>query len=348
VGCWGFVSPPHKLRLMDGKTMDTNTVVERRKRRLPTKGYKRAIATLEVNRFIGWGYIKDLLAQVPGILEEQEQQWRKQLEKVGAKEFDGFRIVKAKKYKKIFGGQYKEIHADERTILEHKAFIVTLFKTGGRVSELIGLPSEDGWDTEPLRVDQIDFTTDKKWISVNLMRVNKRYKKTKREMIDKYTARPPPSQVLDWKPSKKRPGMFYKKGWETARKDVFRSYKFPSKEPMNDILIDWCKTISAEYGAGASDEWLFAQPYHYWYTFLRKLDIMKQKYGPPVLWTSIYHHWFRAQRASQLKQDYGLTIDEIGEWGKWESLEVVRAYVGTEQVTEDKMLKKAEEWEEIV
>ena len=327
--------------------MDTNTVVERKKRKPTIKKYRRATATQEVNRFIGWEYIKDLLAQVPGILGEQEQLWRKQLEKVGAREFDGFRIVKAKKYKKIFGGQYKEIHADERTILEHKAFIVILLKTGARISELIGLPSEDGWDTEPLRAGQIDFTTDKKWIFINLMRVNKRYKKTKREMVYKYTTQPPPSQVLYWKPSKKRPGVFYKKGWETTRKDVFRSYKFPRKEHLNNILIDWCKTISAEYVSGVTDEWLFAQPYHYWYNFLRKLDIMQQKYGPPVLWKHIYPHWFRAQRASQLKQDYSLPIEDIGKWGKWESLDVVRQYIGTEKTTEDKMLEKAEEWEEI-
>jgi len=310
------------------------------------KKYVRAIATDDVKRFIGWPYIQDLLDQVPGIIKEQERLWRAQLEDV--REFDGFHLVKTKNYKKIFGGQYREIHADFRTILEHKAFMVTLLKMGGRISEVIGLPSKvDGeWLTEPLNVGNIEYKNDD-YIFVDKMRVNKRYRKTKKEKVDKYIQHPPPSQVLDWKPSKKRPGMFYRKGWLTERKDVFRSFKFPKKEHQNRILIDWCDTIKGEIDSGESDGTLFTQPYHYWYHFLRGLDIMKQKYGAPVLWKHIYPHWFRAQRASQLKQDYDMKIEEIGAWGKWASLDVVRQYIGTEKTTEDKMQKKAEEWPDL-
>jgi hypothetical protein len=54
--------------------------------------------------------------------------------------------------------------------------------------------------------------------------------------------------------------------------------------------------------------------YPYWYLFLRKLDPMKKKYDG-IKWRWIYPHWFRAQRASQMGEEFGMRLDEIGNWG---------------------------------
>ena len=343
----------HIDKKLSAKTQEIH-VPEASSRRMD---YKRSVATEEVQEFPGWEYIDGLVEQVPGILKHQSDKWKAYLNTVRVRT-NQHRIEHPRSKKPIRppGRPPKEVYDTPEWILEHKAFIVTLLKLGGRICEIIGLPSEkndknyDKWYIEPITCESIsDNDIDSDDIIVRGLGVSKRYIKQTSYMERKPNPRPPRSQVNLWTWDDEKQE-FFRRRWRTQRKDIpRRPFRFPKEEPMNDIMLDWVEYVRVNRGP---KEFLFARKYIYWYCFLRELDPMKNKYSSKiVLWNHIYPHLFRALRATQLGQEYGMDSAAIADWGEWETLDIVRKYVGTEAVTQEKMRigvkKHKERWSKI-
>lgn len=271
--------------------------------------YRRSVATREVNLFCGWEYLEKLVNQVENIIEK----------------------IKNGELKPL-----KRIKYDENSVLMHKAAIAIFFLTGGRAREILGTKYTKGLEVSNFRLD-----LDPNFIFVSGMTVLKRYKKVDYKIV---TAKEipddtPPALTRLWHYNEAT-RRYERKIFITERVREYRTFYFRKDEPICKYLIEWiekCKEIGRVK--------LLDGDYYYWYWFFRQLDPMRREYSAIVEWRWIYPHWFRAQRASQLAIDYGMDLHEIGDWGKWQSLEVVRQYVGTSASIRQKMLNASPSWQ---
>jgi integrase len=164
-----------------------------------------------------------------------------------------------------------------------KAFIASLFLTGGRVSEVLQLKREN-----------FEVRKEEGLILVRAMPKLKQYKKL---------------------------GSYVDEGgrnrWETERIIGYRkTFPILLAEPLSPILIEWIEK---------SDNYLFKSPYNdgplsrVWaYCLLRELG------DPDNL--KLWPHRFRAERASQLADDYGYEVLDLKEYFGWAKLEQAAHY----------------------
>lgn len=93
--------------------------------------------------------------------------------------------------------------------------------------------------------------------------------------------------------------------WVTKRKEGYRTFPIHIKEPLVPYLTDWLEQ---------KDKKLFRIGRVRVYQIITKLE------------PKIYPHWFRAQRASQLALEYGLTVHELVDFFNWKNLEIAIHY----------------------
>jgi len=177
----------------------------------------------------------------------------------------------------------------------NRAFIVTMFKTGGRVSEVL-----------LLRKRNFELLPAQRVIVVRDMRVLKRYRKIG-EYIDEEG----------------------RKRWQTVILEEHRK-PFPIlvDEPLTDIMLAWIQKLPGE------ESLLFESPVkpgmpltRIWaYRMLRKLYAklptnLKSRLGFIRKGREIGHlfnHWFRAQRASQLVFEYDYGVLDLLKYFSWQ------------------------------
>ena len=186
-----------------------------------------------------------------------------------------------------------------------EAFLTTLFLTGGRVSEALPLKRENFWIHRKEGV-----------IIVKGMPLLKRYRKIE-EYVDEEG----------------------KRRWKTE--PLFKRRKpFPIllEEPLTPILLKWLE----KHPSGL----LFPSPYRtgkpltrFWaYRMIRRLDqeiphelrrrlnLIQWEPGKRANRLHLWPHWFRAQRASCLVEEYDFRLHHLLEYFSWENLETARRY----------------------
>ena len=110
---------------------------------------------------------------------------------------------------------------------------------------------------------------------------------------------------------------------------VRRTFPILKIEPLAKPFWDSIKDLDRE-------EKLFSWPGQddqYWqlYKIVAKIDPPYSILAPMDRMgrqKNLYPHWFRAQRACQLRVDYNLSLDRLVEFFKWKSLDMARLYAG--------------------
>ena len=190
-----------------------------------------------------------------------------------------------------------------------KAFIATLFLTGGRISEVL-----------QLRKENFEVRKEEGVILVRNMPLLKRYRKLGTKIYEDGH-----------------------KGWETEKLNMTRK-TFPIKigEPLVPILIDWLNK-SEGLLFPSSDKRRKGKPLtRFWaYNTIIRLDrtlpeTLKIDLGlnKPFIKNNVkvsdrlhlWLHYFRSQRASQLVTDYGFEILDLINYFSWESFETAGHY----------------------
>lgn len=191
--------------------------------------------------------------------------------------------------------------------LRDKAFLTTLFQTGGRVSEVLALTTQNFIPAESEGV-----------IIVRDMVLLKRYKKLE-ETTDEEG----------------------KKCWITEKLQTKRR-QFPIvlAEPLTPVLLEWLENTGSllfpsPYKLG------YALTRFWGYKLVRRLDEeisrrLKDELGlnRPFLIgdrkvSSTLHlwlQWFRSQRDSQLVRDYGFEVIDLIKYFSWEKYETALHY----------------------
>lgn len=198
----------------------------------------------------------------------------------------------------------------------NKAFIATLFLTGGRISEVL-----------PLRKDNFEMKEEKGVILVKDMRLLKRYKKLGEVEVEG------------------------KRKWLTELQYKKRK-SFPIKldEPLTPILLEWLRQPPPKWlRQNPSRALLFPSPYKIGQPLSRfwayKLVISIDKALPEKLREQLglnkklvvngketkktihlWLHWFRSQRASQLVSDYSFEVIDLIDFFDWKQTQTAVHY----------------------
>jgi len=241
---------------------------------------------------------------------------------------------------------------------KQKAFFVTLFLTGGRVTEVLLLMKSN-------------FEVERNVVEVTDMRLLKKYKKLD-EYIDPVTGKP---------------------RWHTEKFTRFRKpFTIQRREPFTPILEAWIKKtkdskIVNDPKKKPSDVYLFPSPQSHSRRYMKNL-FLSEKAKTKVNWyvpdangeipytlqwayliirdvnnrasqglkkrlgllipfrdkegkkiadeIHLFLHWFRSQRASQLAKDYKLGVPELVDLFEWEDMKTAIRYakMGGETLTE--------------
>lgn len=188
----------------------------------------------------------------------------------------------------------------------NKAFLATLFLTGGRVTEVLSL-----------RKENFEIREFEGLIVVRGMRLLKRYRKV--------------GEIEE----------NGKKKWITEKLVKTRK-PFPIllNEPLTHILLDWLDKVKtllfpSPYNPGRPLTRFWA------YKLIRKIDStisenLREKLGLNKPFTingervsdriHLWPHWFRSQRACQLVSDYGFQLHDLIDWFSWEHVETAMRY----------------------
>jgi len=178
-----------------------------------------------------------------------------------------------------------------------RAFISTLFETGGRVSEVLQLRKENF------------EVADETWLLCRNMSLEKRYKKLHGYVDHSGRQR-----------------------WLTEKIDsVRRPFPIRLNEPLVQYLTEWLSKLEQP------SEMLFPSPVkpgkpltRFWAYML--FSRMEKKLSKRLMQDlgfvnrkgesidSFYPHWFRAQRASQLALDYGFSSDDLINFFEWKNM----------------------------
>jgi site-specific recombinase XerD len=169
--------------------------------------------------------------------------------------------------------------------VRERGFLATLFETGGRVQEVL-----------MLKRGNLDFGAHPDFIVVHLMPVVKRYEK-----VGEY-----------------RDGTG-KARWKTERLRDFRTFPIKKSEPLVRYMVEYYEKVDRDL--------LF--PFGRATAFLMIRNIGSRLGDRPVPGTlvareerplysrEIYPHLFRAERASQLAEDYGFNEFTLRSFFQW-------------------------------
>ena len=100
-----------------------------------------------------------------------------------------------------------------------------------------------------------------------------------------------------------------------------RTFPILKSEPFSKELWDYAQACK-DYLFSFSPE--YDDPYGKLYWLVRNIPAPPNPYAP----THLYPHWFRGQRASQLRIEYNLDVDQIMRFFEWKTFEVARRYAG--------------------
>lgn len=165
------------------------------------------------------------------------------------------------------------------TPLPYRGFIACLFETGGRISEVL-----------QLRRRNFYFDLHPELIVVDGMPVVKKYKKV--------------GEVED--PSRKSG-----KRWVTKKTKDTRTFPIKKSEPLTPYLINHIKR---------SKDKLFFMNRLEALRLIRNVGKSLKEQDVPfssITASQIYCHWFRAQRASQLKSEYNFDALALASFFRW-------------------------------
>jgi hypothetical protein len=189
-----------------------------------------------------------------------------------------------------------------------RSFFCTLFETGGRVTEVLGLTVEN--------FTVIPTVADPTEIVIENMALEKRYHKV--EKIKKPNG---------------------KSGWQTEKLYEFRKpFSILAKEPPAKVLLEHLQTcrgllFPSNYGDRAALGLALTRSWAYklirWVDTVLPGDLHKKlgldrrlidKKTQEVIADKIHLwlHWFRSQRASQLVSDYQLDVLDLVDYFSWE------------------------------
>ena len=210
---------------------------------------------------------------------------------------------------------------DERERDEARAMIATVFETGARICEVIG----QGEHFPGLKCKDIIVLEDRVNVIFN---IEKRYRK--KVEVTKYKATDGTFMRWDNEEEAKESGHPYiaYRGYITERVIEIRNIVFPKAEPLAPTMIAWAEKVKMEKGEDAK---LFNIKYSRAYRIVKAAG---EKIGldfPP--------HRLRAERATQILQEYGFTDHELTEWFAWESPAIAHKYTTMMPKIIDKMFK---------
>jgi integrase len=214
-----------------------------------------------------------------------------------------------------------------------KALIATLFETGGRVGEVL-----------QLRRENFDFSNEK-WCVVRGMPLFKRFEKTV-SWYETVSRKPTGAHAKLYTPKILDDGrqVWIRRRWDTTidspsvqRKRIRKPFPIFKDEPLYPIMESWVKRNHSDL--------LFPSP-------------KRRKDGTRTMtitnaWliihrlqkltgTEMWPHWFRAQRASQLFTEYGLTWEELKMWFSWQTERMATLYAkaSAEDLAERMLLRR--------
>lgn len=216
-----------------------------------------------------------------------------------------------------------------------KGLIATLFETGGRIGEVVCLTKAN-----------FDFTP-KQYCVVSNMLLEKRYEKIG-SYIEVVEEEPAGSHAKLYEPKLLENGkqVWTRKRWRTTitsdkvkRLRIRRSFPILKSEPLYPIMENYVKESHSELLFPSSrlrkNNTRFMTITNAWII----LNRVQQLTG-----IEIWNHWFRSQRASQLKNEYGFTSDDRKDWFNWQTDPMAALYPKTSaKEMASLMLKKAEE-----
>ena len=193
------------------------------------------------------------------------------------------------------------------------------FCTGGRASEVLTLRKNQIREKEDL-------------IEVRRMPVLKRYEKQSHSW--EYVETPPEThlgKLFEWDPDKE---LFKRKTYETERLYEYRTFSFPSNEPLAIKLLEYLDEADDLLFPGRASDEIFPElnGKHLSYsTFYR------------IIADAGYHpHWLRAQRASCLVLEYDYDLAPLMAWFRWEDIQTAMRYVRMGTKTFDKLFGKVQ------
>jgi len=199
-----------------------------------------------------------------------------------------------------------------------KAFISTLFLTGGRVGEVVAL-----------RKDNFDFDSNQDFCVVHDMLLEKKFQRIG-SYYETVETMPKGAHAPLYEPKIFDDGkqVWIRKRWNTTitspkaqQKRIRKPFPIFNADPLFPIMEAWIKRNHSNL--------LFPSP-------KRRKDgsrTMTQTNGwiiinrlQKITKIQMWPHWFRSQRASQLYHEWGLTWEELKLWFSWESIKMPQIY----------------------
>lgn len=186
----------------------------------------------------------------------------------------------------------------------------TAFLTGGRITEVLNLKSEN-------------FSLKEDRIVVSEMPLEKIYKK-KGEYWEELTEKELEKKVA---PSMRRlysyddnREVYRRKRFETEKDEnaVRREFSFPRNEPFSELVIDCFRNKEGLLFPSPKVEGPLSRQQAY--------NIMREIGKEITNGMGLYNHWFRAQRASCLTSFYNMRQEKMMEWMTWEHEQTARRY----------------------
>jgi integrase len=213
-----------------------------------------------------------------------------------------------------------------------KGLIATLFETGGRVGEILSLTKAN-----------FDFTP-KKYCVVSNMLLEKRYEKTG-SYIEIVEQEPTGAHAKLYEPKLLENGkqVWTRKRWRTTitsqkvqRLRIRRPFPILKTEPLYPIMENYVNQNHSDLLFPSSrlrkNKTRFMTCTNAWIIINRIQNLTGIELWP---------HWFRSQRASQLKNEYGFSSDDRKDWFNWLSDPMAALYPKTSaQEMVAKMLRK--------
>lgn len=214
-------------------------------------------------------------------------------------------------------------HGNQRFKRKHaRGLIIVGFKTGARVSEMlpltrnkVSLEGEFWTVTLPLVKKYKKTEAVKKW---KCEKCGRRWNKKPINIID--------GSAEDWR-LECREGGNHKiteyEGYKAKKIEDTRTIEFPSNEPLNEEFRNFVESC---------DDLLFPHP-------TKEGEIMKRSYAYNLVTTvdeNIWLHWLRAQRAGQVADELGFTVEDRQDWFKWEEQKYAKMYGSRKYELRDK------------
>jgi len=191
----------------------------------------------------------------------------------------------------------------------YQALIAALFQTGGRISEVLDLQRSNFF-----------LNTHPDLVVIQRMLLLKRYEKIDEywEYVDKQPRQMATGALTKIGRMFKKHGKKYRrKRWKTKNIEERRDLSFPKTEPLYvKYLLPYLKNVK--------EGKLFKVKYNSVYSVLHKLPVEESK---PFSTPKYYNpHWFRGQRAAQLRIEYGFDTLDLKNFFGWKSDDMAGYY----------------------